>query len=309
LRRAALLLSLCAFLAVQPACGGPAAGPSPAQPLRVLAVETFLADMAQNVAGERLHVEALLPLGVDPHSYEPTPGDVARVVEADVIIVNGAGLEGFIDDLIRNAGGEKRVIVASEGLVSRTPQAGEVVDAGHDQDPHFWLDPNNAIRYVENISAGLSQADPAGGEGYAKNAANYISQLHDLDSWIAGQVAVVPAGRRLLVTNHESLGYYADRYGFQVVGAIVPSVSTGASPSAQQLADLVDRIRVTGASVVFLETGTNPQLADQLAQETGVRVVTGLFTHSVSAPDGPAPTYMEMMRYDTRAIVEALAQP
>jgi manganese/iron transport system substrate-binding protein len=120
------------------------------------------------------------------------------------------------------------------------------------------------------------------------------------------QVAQIPAERRLLVTNHESFGYFADRYGFRIVGAIVPSVSTGAAPSAQQLAMLVDRIKATGAPAVFLETGANPQLADQLAQETGVRVVTGLYTHSISAPDGPAPTYLEMLRYNTQAIVEAL---
>ena len=292
------------------ACGSPSGGPTqPAPPIRVLAVETFLADMAQNVAGDRLQVEALLPIGVDPHGYEPTPGDVVRVAEADMVIVNGAGFEGFIDTLLQNAGGQRLLIVASTGLTSRTPQEGEVSDPKHPQDPHFWLDPRNAVRYVENIRDGLSQADPAGAESYARNAAAYIVQIQELDGWIVGQVAQVPAGRRLLVTNHESLGYYADRYGFQIVGAIVPSFSTEASPSAQQLAALVDRIRASGAPAVFLETGANPQLAEQIVQETGVRVVTGLFTHSVGAADGPAPTYIEMLRYDTRAIVGALAQP
>jgi ABC-type Zn uptake system ZnuABC Zn-binding protein ZnuA len=300
-----ILLVAAILLSGVSGCGGPASTLS-TQPLRVLAVETFVADIAQNVAGDRLQVQALLPLGVDPHSYEPTPGDVADVAEATVVIVNGAGLEGFIDQVIGNAGGEKQVLVASEGLAARTPQAGEVADGEHETDPHFWLDPNNAIRYVENIRDGLIQVDPEGKDIYTRNAAAYIVQLQELDRWIVEQVAQIPAERRLLVTNHESFGYFADRYGFRIVGAIVPSVSTGAAPSAQQLAMLVDRIKATGAPAVFLETGANPQLADQLAQETGVRVVTGLYTHSISAPDGPAPTYLEMLRYNTQAIVEAL---
>jgi ABC-type Zn uptake system ZnuABC Zn-binding protein ZnuA len=262
--------------------------------------------MAQNVAGDRMRVEALLPIGVDPHSFEPTPGDVARVAEADVIIANGAGIEGFIDALLQSAGGQRLLIVASDGLASRTPQAGEAGDPSHAGDPHFWLDPNNAIHYVENIRDGLSRADPAGAAGYARNAAAYTGQLEELDRWIAAQVAQVSAGRRLLVTNHESFGYFADRYGFRIVGAIVPSVSSGASPSAQQLADLVGAVRAAAAPAIFLETGANPQLANQIAAETGIRVVTGLYTHSTSAPDGPAPTYIAMLRYNTQAIVVAL---
>jgi len=159
---------------------------------------------------------------------------------------------------------------------------------------------------VENIRDGLSQVDPIGAMAYAANAEAYIAQLRELDAWIAGQVKQVPENRRLLVTNHESLGYFADRYGLRIIGTIVPSVSTGASPSAQQLARLVDRIKETGVSAIFLETGTNPQLAQQVAKETGIKVVTGLYTHSTTEPGGPAPTYIEMMKYNTRAIVDAL---
>ncbi len=297
------VLCLCAGAA---ACDG-ASLPTTPQPLRVLAVETFLADIAQNVAGERVQVQVLLPIGVDPHGYQPTPGDVARVAECDVLIVNGAGLEAYLDELLQAAGGQHRLIVASQGLASRAPQPGEPLDADHEVDPHFWLDPNNVVRYVENIRDGLSQADAAGAAAYAGNAAAYVAQLRDLDAWIQEQVRLVPPERRLLVTNHESFGYFADRYGFQVVGAIVPSVSTGAAPSARELADLVDRIAASGAPAVFLETGANPQLAQQLSQETGIRVVTGLYTHSVSAAGGEAPSYIEMIRFNTAAIVGALA--
>jgi len=279
-------------------------------PLRVLAVETFLADIAQNVAGDRIKVEALMPLGADPHSFEPTPQDVARVVDSNVLIINGAGFEEFLTPLLQNAGGKRRMIEASSGLTLRTARTGETSsfeeDHAHDRDPHFWLNPINTIRYVENIRDDLIQADPAGKDIYTRNAQAYIAQLNDLNAWIVAQVAQIPVDRRMLVTNHESFGYFADHYGFRVVGAIIPSVSTNASPSAQQLAALIDQIKASGAPAIFLETGSNPQLAQQIAHETGVKVVTDLYTHSVSAPDGPAPTYTDMMRYNTQQIVEAL---
>jgi ABC-type Zn uptake system ZnuABC Zn-binding protein ZnuA len=274
---------------------------------KVLAVETFLADIAQNVAGDRLTVDALIPIGVDPHAFEPTPTDIRKVAESQVLIANGAGFESFLQKLIANAGGQRRIIEAAAGLTNRQPQAGEVMDSEHGgNDPHFWLDPVNVIKYAENIRDGLSQIDPAGKEVYARNAETYIGKLHELDAWISEQVKQVPEARRLLVTNHESFGYFADRYGFRVVGTVIPSVSTGASPSAQQLAQLVDRLKATKAPAVFLETGANAQLANQLAAETGITVVTDLYTHSVTEPNGNAPTYIEMMRYNVQKVVEAL---
>ena len=270
----------------------------------VLAAEAFLADIAQNVAGSRAAISTLMPSGVDPHAYEPTPGDLARVADSTVLIVNGAGLEAFLDEMLRNAGGQRLLIEASAGLaVRQAPDEHE--QAGHAEgDPHFWLDPNNVIRYAENIRDGLSQADPGGAATYAANTQQYIAHLQELDRWIAAQVAAIAPERRLLVTNHESFGYFADRYGFRVVGSIIPAVSTGASPSARQLADLVEAVRAAGVTAVFLETGSNPRLAQQLAREAGIRVVTQLYTHSPGA--GPASTYIGMMEYNTRAIVDAL---
>lgn len=273
---------------------------------RVLATETFLADIARNIAGNRLKVDVLLPIGTDPHGFEPTPNDVRRVADSQVLIVNGAGFEEFLDRLLQNAGGSRIIIEASAGLPSRPVAPNEPRDPDHPTDPHFWLDPNNVIKYVENIRDGLSQADPAGASTYAANADAYIAQLKTLDQNIAAQVSVLPAERRVLVTDHDTLGYYADRYGFRIVGMIVPSISTGASPSAQQVAQLIQQIKATQAKAIFLETSTNPQLAQQIAQETGVKVVTGLHTHSLTEPNGPAPTYIEMMKYNTRLIVDAL---
>ena len=270
---------------------------------RVLAVESFLADITRNVTGDRLSVDSIIPLGVDPHAYQPTPQDAARITDANVLILNGANLEAFLDPILQNAGSQQQLIIkASDGLTPHPDPSAE--NSGGD--PHFWLDPNNVIKYVENIRDGLSKADPAGASGYAANADQYIVKIQVLDTWIVSQVQKVPQTRRLLVTNHDSLAYFAARYGFSVVGAIIPSISSGAAPSAQELAALITSIRSTGTPAIFLETGTNTQLADQIASETGIKVITGLYLHSLSAADGPAPTYIDMMKYDVTAIVEAL---
>jgi ABC-type Zn uptake system ZnuABC Zn-binding protein ZnuA len=162
------------------------------------------------------------------------------------------------------------------------------------------------IRYVENIRDGLSKADPAGAATYQANAGAYLVKLKELDRWIADRAQEVPEANRLLVTNHESFGYFADRYGFKIIGTLLPSVSTGSSPSAQQLAQLIDHITATGAKAIFLETGTNPQLAEQVAKETGSQVITNLYSHSITEASGPAPTYIDMMKFNTNAIVDAL---
>ncbi len=287
-------------------------GPTPATSgLKVLVVETFLADITRNVAGSRASVDALIPSGLDPHAYEPAPRDVARIAESSVLVINGAGYEAWLQAILNNVGGQRQVVIASAGLKSRSAREGEIaaaVPAGQasQEDPHFWLDPLNVIQYVENIRDGLAQADPSGKDTYASNAATYIAQLKELDSWIQGQISMIPPAHRLLVTNHESLGYFADRYGFIVTGTIIPSVTTGASPSAQELAHLVDQIRAAGVKAIFLEVGSNAQLAEQVAGETGVKVVTDLYTETITPPDGPAPTYLQMMKANVKAIVTAL---
>jgi ABC-type Zn uptake system ZnuABC Zn-binding protein ZnuA len=288
---------------------------------RVLVVETFLADIVQNVAGERLTIQTLMPEGVDPHSYQPSPQDVARIAESDLLILNQLGLEEALKDVLLNTGGDFILVEASAGLIDRTMMVKHDEDTGYlpeedkkgedhgdhlDGDPHFWLDPINIITFVENIRNGLIQVDPEGAQEYHQNADDYIAKLRELDAWIAEQVNQIPLERRLLVTNHESLGYYADRYGFKIVGSIIPSATTGASPTAQDLAALTRQIQESGAPAIFLETGTNPRLAEQLVAETGIKIAPGIYSHSTSAGGGPASTYLEMMRYNTTVIVEAL---
>jgi ABC-type Zn uptake system ZnuABC Zn-binding protein ZnuA len=168
------------------------------------------------------------------------------------------------------------------------------------------MDPTKTISYVENIRDGLIQADPEGASTYRENADGYIKQLKSLDIWISEQVKQIPPEKRLLVTNHESLGYFADRYGFKVIGTIIPSVSTDSAPSAQEIARLIDHIRAAGSPAVFLEIGANPDLARQIASETGVKVVTNLYTESITDVNGPAPSYIAMLELDVSTIVKAL---
>ena len=285
---------------------GTAAGEASGGTLDVVAAESFLADIAQNVAGDRFTVGTLVPLGADPHSFEPAPRDLAEVAGADLVIVNGGGLEGPLLDTLANAGGTARLVNASAGLTSRTPQPGEPPLAAGETDPHYWLDPVLATTYVTNIRDAFVEADPEGAAVYEANATAYLAELDALDSWIATQVATIPPAQRKLVMNHASHGYFADRYGFQVVGTVIPGAGTAESPTAQQLVDLTRAIAASGARAIFVETDENPQLARQIAAETGVTVVTDLLDHSLTPAGGAASTYIDMMKYDTQRIVEAL---
>ncbi len=310
-------------------CGGDA--DSAGGDLQVIATTSVLADIAQNVAGDLFSVETLIPRGADLHAYEPTPGDLRRLAGADLVIVNGAGLEASLEKYLEDIGDDK-VVVASKGLTPREAKVGEPAHehdergaeeagsasdddehAGEGQhagevDPHFWLDPVLVESYVDTIEAAFSAEDPAHAGTYRENAEAYAAELDALDEWTAAQVAALPASRRKLVMNHASYGYWADRYGFRIVGAVVPSVSTGAAPTAADLADLLSTIEREGVPAVFVEVSENPALAEQIAADAHIRVIDDLLDHSLTGPQGAAPTYIDMMKFDTRRIVEALRQ-
>jgi ABC-type Zn uptake system ZnuABC Zn-binding protein ZnuA len=291
------LLSTLLLALLVSACGGQPVSNSVQGAPVVLTSTPWLADVTQSIAGDRLQVESLLPDGSDPHSYQPTPQDAARIAGSRLIIINGAGYEQFLKSLLDNASGESMVIEASTG-VSPREEAGSV-------DPHMWLDPNNMIIYAGNIRDALTKLDPEGEAVYRSNANDYIAQLKTLDSWIQEQVGRIPAEKRLLITNHESLGYFAQRYGFEVAGTVIESFSSDASPSARQLAALIDQVRSSGAPAIFLDAADSDTFAQQIANETGVKVVTDL--HLESLTDGsPAGTYLDMMKYNVTQIVNAL---
>jgi ABC-type Zn uptake system ZnuABC Zn-binding protein ZnuA len=279
-------------------------GSQPGGDLKVVAVESFLADITRNVSGERVEVISLIEPGMDPHTFEPTPRDLIIISESQLLIVNGAGLESWLSPMLDQESIAIPVLEASSGIPPRVPSSAELVD--EDVDPHYWLAPNHVIRYVENIRDGLSAMDPEGRDIYKTNARRYIDQLQSLDAWITTQVAQVAPENRLLVTNHESFGYFADRYGFEIIGTIIPSVSSGSTPTALQLTALIEKIKYSKVKAIFLEAGSNPELAQTIASETGVIIVSGLLTHALSGPEGPAGTYIDMMKYDTQLIVDAL---
>ena len=300
--RIRLLTSLFMIVLLANACASKPVATAPGAGLSVLATESFLGDIAQNVAGDRLKVDTLLPLSADPHEYQPTPSDMIKVASSQVIIINGLGYETWLQKTLDNTGGTGQVIIATKGLSARLDPTG----AHADGDPHLWMNPLNVIQYVQNIRDGLSQADPAGKQLYARNADAYIVHLKDLDQWIKNQVAQLPSNKRQLVTNHDALGYFASAYDFKVVGAVIPSVTSEASPSAQQMAGLIDTIKSSGAPAIFLDVGENQNLAQQIAAETGVKVVIDLYVETISAPDGPAPTYIDMLKHDVTRIISTL---
>jgi zinc/manganese transport system substrate-binding protein len=276
--------------------------PQPTGGFQVLATETFLGDMAQNVAGSRVKVDVLLPAGVDPHEFQPTPQDAIKIERSRVLVINGLGLEAWLtNSLLQNASGAS-LVVATDGLKPLADPSGQ-----HNQgDPHMWMNPLNAEQYVNNIRDGLSKADPAGSAGYATNAEAYDAQLKALDEWIRSEVAQIPSERRLLVTNHDSLGYFAEAYGFKLIGTVIPGISTDASTSAREVASLIQAIKSTGAPAIFVDVSENPKLAEQIASESGTKVVTGLYIGTLSTANGPAPSYIDMMKYDVTLIADAL---
>ncbi len=287
-----LLLTGCA--------GSQAAAPQAEDGLNVIATTTIAADVVRQVGGDSLQVNALLPVGADPHSFEPSPRDMASIAGADLIFASGAGLEEFLQPLIENAGAAARVVDLSHGISLLEGSSGEP-----GSDPHVWVDPNNVIVWVENIRAALSQADPQHADAYRANVDAYTAELKALDAWVREQVASIPPDNRRLVTDHLVFGYFAERYGLEQVGAIVPGYSTLSSPSAKELAAIESAIVQHGVKAVFVGESVNPNMAQRIAEDTGIKLVY-LYTGSLSAPDGPAGSYLEYIRHNVSQIAAAL---
>jgi ABC-type Zn uptake system ZnuABC Zn-binding protein ZnuA len=266
--------------------------------LKVIATTSILADVVDVIGAEMIDLNILLPPGSDAHTFQPTPQDVAMLTRADVIFINSLGLEEFLDTLLEKAGGDAQVISVSEGIETITLEGGEI-------DPHVWLDPNNVIMWADNIAAALSRLDPINANQYSNNASAYQQELRELDAWIEEQVAKIHADRRILVSDHHVFGYFAKRYGFTFVGAIIPGYSTLAEPSARQLVALQDAILKTGAPAIFVGEAFNVNLAQRVAEDTRTSLIY-VYTSSLSAADGPAGTYVEMMRFNVEAISRAL---
>ena len=269
--------------------------------LKVLATTSIVGDVVSLVGGDLIDLSILMPVGTDPHEFQPRPQDAASLFDAHIIFSNGAGLEAFLQPLMDSTGTAGKLIEVSAGITLLPLQ-------GNNQstlDPHTWMDPNNVISWTENISAALSTADPIHAEEYRANAEAFAASLRDLDGWIRNELVQIPLQNRLLVVDHAVLGYFAAPYGFTQEGTITGSFSSEAAPSARELAALEDKIHQSGVRAVFVSEAVNQKLAEQVAADTGIKVVW-LYHATLTAPGGPAASYLEFMRYNVKAIVEAL---
>jgi zinc/manganese transport system substrate-binding protein len=271
--------------------------------LPVVATFSILGDLVGNVGGDRVEVATLVGPNGDVHVYSPTPADVKKLSGAKAVFVNGLGLEGWIDRLIGASGSSAPVIVASAGVTPR--EIADKHDAGHTTaDPHAWQSVANAKIYVGNIRDGLIRADPAGKDVYAANAKMYLTKLDALDAEVKAAIAKIPADRRKVITTHYAFGYFGDAYGLAFIAP--EGISTDAEPSAKDVATIIAQIRREKIPAVFMENIGDPRLMREVASETGAAIGGTLYSDALSAPGGPAGTYVDMMRHNVGEFDKAL---
>jgi ABC-type Zn uptake system ZnuABC Zn-binding protein ZnuA len=310
--RAPLLLALSLAVILGAGCGDDDDSANGGDRVRVVATTTQIGDFARNVGGDLIHLDVLFHPNQDAHDFEPSPSQIRALSEADIVLRNGIGLDTFINRGLESSDADN--VVVTNGIALREgmhdeerderDEAAEDEASGHD--PHVWLSVANAKLMVENVRDALGAADPANAAAYAANAGAYLAELDALDAAIARQVADIPERCRKLVTNHEVLGYYADAYGFEFAGSVVPSLTSQAQPSAVDVAEIVELIREQGVPAVFAEASANPALIEQVGDEAGVTVVDDLYGDSLGTADSDGATYIGMMETNTRLIVDAL---
>ena len=295
---AAVLLTALIVL-VAAGCGRGDASSSGKDGLSAVATTTEVADLVRNVGGERVDVHGLLSAGADPHGYEPRPSDAASIAEAGVVFRSGGDLDEWLDELVDNAGGDADVVELIDSA--------KTIEGDGETDPHWWQDPRNAVLAVAAIRDALIEADPDGRATYERNAASYSSRLRRLDREIAACIDEVPSAKRRLVTTHDSLGYFADRYGLELIGSVIPSLSTQAQPSAGEVAELVDQVREEGVEAVFPEAGVSQRLEEALAREAGIEVGEPLWADTLGDDGSGAATYVDAMSANTAALAEGMS--
>jgi len=298
MRRVAVLLALLVITGF--ALPAPQAA-SQQPPLKLVTSIGPIADLIKNVGGDRVEVTALVPPGAEPEDYDPTPADAAAVSRARVFFANGLGLEAYLENLVESAGGANiEVVTLSTGAPTITSFGQGDEEGGN---PHLWLDPQNAVRYVEVIRQTLGRIDPAGVAAYDANAAAYTAKLTQLDSAIEREVNTLPMERRVLVTTHDAYPYFAKRYGFTYLAVV--SANHDAEPSAREYAQLVKTIKDNKVPAIFGEAGFSEHTIEQLAADTGAAFVGDLFTDTLSE-EAPTNTYLGAMQYNADTIVNAL---
>ena len=271
--------------------------------IRVVATYSILGDWVRTIGKEEIELTVLVGPEGDAHTYEPTPRDSVALAEADILFENGMGFEVWLDPLFRASGSKARRVVVTESIV---PRELAVSDSRTEIDPHVWHLPENAMLMVEAITSALEHADRDHATRYRDRQIAYHSQLKELDAWISQQAASVPPSRRKLVTTHDTFGYLADRYDFEVLSVLGSVSSESADPSASQVAEIIGRIRTLKIPAIFAENILNPKLTRKIAEEASVKIVPTLYTDALGPADSAGGDYLGLMRFNVKTIVEAL---
>lgn len=271
-----------------------------ATPLKVVASFTILADITQQIGGNEVDVKSLVAANGDPHSFEPSARDSRALAQAQVVVVNGLGLEGWMDRLVSASGFKGQITVASTGVHTQSMlEDGKTVI-----DPHAWNSLANGEIYAQNIMRALEKADPQHATDYAKRGEAYIEKLHQLDGWAQQQYAAIPNNRRIVLTSHDAFGYYGQRYGVRFSAPL--GLSTESEASAQQVAKLIRELKQRRISHYFTENQTDPRLVRQIASATGATPGGELYPEALSTADGPAATYLKAFKYNTEQLVQSM---
>jgi zinc/manganese transport system substrate-binding protein len=293
------LTPLLLALALATGCGH-GAGAGSGSGVDVVATTTQVGDLVRNVGGARVDLHQILKPNTDPHEYEPRPSDVKSVADAALVVRSGGDVDDWLKDVLDNAGGSAPVLTLSDHVHTRENDAGDL-------DPHWWQDPRNAELAVKAIRDRLVEADPKGAAAYRRNTARYLARLQRLDRQAAACIDRIPARLRKLVTTHDALGYYAARYGLEVIGAVIPSLSTQAQPSAGDIQRLVDQIERTGVKAIYPESSINPKLEQAVARESGATTGAPLWADTLGPKGSSGATYVGSLSANTAALVDGLS--
>jgi zinc/manganese transport system substrate-binding protein len=281
-------------------------------PMPVVATFSILADIVKAIGGEHVAVSALVGADGDAHSYSPTPADARQLAQARIVAVNGLGFEGWIARLIRSSGTRAKVVTASEGVTPLKAESGHGHSHGHTHghshganDPHAWQNVANVKVYAANIAAALSEADPARRETFAAAAQAYAAKLDALDAEVKAAIAGIPAEQRRILTTHDAFRYFSKAYGVEFIA--LRGVSSESEPSAREVAAIIRQVRDRKVSAVFMENIADPRSIQRIAAETGAKIGGRLYSDALSEAGGPAATYIDLIRHNTRQIVGAIS--
>ena len=272
-----------------------------AQKPKVVSSASMIMDMTKNIAGDLVEHGLIVPIGGDPHIYDPTPRDAQLVSSADQIFINGLTFEGWVLELIANSGTKAFIDTVTNGI---TPIGSEIYKGSYD--PHAWMDLSNALVYIKNIKNALINLDPKNEHAYTKNHDVYRAKLIDLDNYIMNRIQEIPAGKRMLITSHDAFKYYGKRYGLQLEAIV--GISTEAQAQTSDIIRITKAIKESNVPAIFVESTINPKLIEQIASDNNVLIGGKLYADSIGLENSEAPSYYDMLKHNTDVIVNALSQ-